>query len=58
MSVENFQSKLGSVRLPHPSKNQYQYGDENNRDPPSKRIKTEIILSQEQLRYKIENIQN
>jgi len=47
MLVENFQSKLGSVCLPRPSKNQYQYGDENNRDPPSKGIKTGIILCQE-----------
>jgi len=41
------QSELGSVCLPRPSKNQYQYGDENNRDPPSKGIKTGIILCQE-----------
>jgi hypothetical protein len=51
-------SELGSVRLPRPSKNQYQYDDENNCDPPSKSIKTGIILSQEQLWYIIENVQN
>ena len=58
MSVESFPSKLWSECFPRPSKNQYQYDDENNCDPPSKSIKTRIILSQEQLWYIIENVQN